>query len=66
MIEVIGVRFNSAGKIYYFDPIGIKFEYGQNVIVETSRGVEFGKVAIANKEVSKEEARITEAMNEML
>jgi len=55
MIEVIGVRFNSAGKIYYFDPIGIKFEYGQNVIVETSRGVEFGNIAIANKEVSEEE-----------
>ena len=55
MIEVIGVRFNPAGKIYYFDPIGIKFEYGQNVIVETSRGVEFGNVAIANKEVSEKE-----------
>ena len=55
MIEVIGVRFNPAGKIYYFDPIGIKFKYGQNVIVETSRGVEFGNVAIANKEVSEKE-----------
>lgn len=55
MIEVIGVRFNRAGKIYYFDPIGIKFKYGQNVIVETSRGVEFGTVAIANKEVDESE-----------
>ena len=55
MIEVIGVRFNPAGKVYYFDPIGIKFEYGQNVIVETSRGVEFGNVAVGNKEVSEEE-----------
>lgn len=55
MIEVIGVRFNQAGKIYYFDPIGNKFKYGQNVIVETSRGVEFGTVAIANKEVDESE-----------
>lgn len=55
MIEVIGVRFNPASKIYYFDPTGIKFEYGQNVIVETSRGVEFGKVAIANKEIPESE-----------
>lgn len=55
MIEVIGVRFNNAGKIYYFNPLGIKFEYGQNVIVETSRGVEFGKVSVANKEIPEEE-----------
>lgn len=55
MIEVIGVRFNNAGKIYYFDPDGKKFGYGSNVIVETSRGVEFGTVAIANKNVSEDE-----------
>ncbi len=55
MIEVIGVRFNNAGKVYYFDPAGMKIAYGSNVIVETSRGVEFGTVAIANKEVSEKE-----------
>ena len=55
MIEVIGVRFNPAGKIYYFDPTGIKFQYGENVIVETSRGVEFGVVAVGNKQVTEEE-----------
>ncbi len=55
MIEVIGVRFNQAGKIYYFDPVKIKFEYGDSVIVETSRGVEIGKVSIANKEVKEED-----------
>ncbi len=55
MIEVIGVRFNYAGKIYYFDPLGIKFSYGENVIVETSRGVEYGRVAVENKLVSEEE-----------
>lgn len=55
MIEIIGVRFNNAGKIYYFDPNGKKFGYGSNVIVETSRGVEFGTVAIVNKKVSEKE-----------
>ena len=55
MIEVIGVRFNYAGKIYYFDPLGIKFSYGENVIVETSRGVEYGRVTVENKLVSEEE-----------
>ncbi len=55
MIEVIGVRFNSAGKIYYFDPAGIKLKYNDNVIVETSRGVEFGYVALENKQVSEED-----------
>ena len=55
MIEVIGVRFNYAGKIYYFDPLGIKFSYGEKVIVETSRGVEYGRVAVENKLVSDEE-----------
>jgi len=55
MIEVIGVRFNYAGKIYYFDPLGTKFKYGENVIVETSRGVEYGRVAIENKLVEESE-----------
>lgn len=54
MIEVIGVRFNSAGKIYYFDPAGIKLKHNDNVIVETSRGVEFGFVALENRQVSED------------
>ena len=52
MVEVIGVRFNKAGKIYYFDPQGAQFSYSQGVIVETARGVEFGTVAIENKNVT--------------
>ena len=36
MAEVIGVRFKNVGKIYYFDPIGLTFENGQKVIVETA------------------------------
>lgn len=52
MTYVIGVRFKDVGKVYYFDPNGLELNVGDNVIVETSRGVECGKVAMANKELS--------------
>lgn len=55
MTEVIGVKFNKAGKIYYFDPKGQKLSIDDGVVVETSRGVEFGFVAVANKEVEDSE-----------
>lgn len=52
MITVIGVRFRPAGKVYYFDPEDVGYIQGQNVIVETARGIEYGEVIIANKEVA--------------
>lgn len=55
MTEIIGVRFNKVGKVYYFDPKGNKFEQGRGVIVETARGIEFGTVAVSNKSVSENE-----------
>ena len=51
MVKVIGVRFRNAGKIYYFDPLDLDIEVGQNVIVETARGIEYGHVLIAPREV---------------
>ncbi|MBE7034569.1 MAG: stage 0 sporulation protein [Ruminococcaceae bacterium] len=54
MIKVIGVRFKSVGKIYYFDPDGKKFSLGDGVIVETARGTECGTVAIAEREIDEE------------
>ena len=51
MVCVIGVRFRRAGKIYYFDPLDYDIEAGQNVIVETARGVEYGHVLIGRREV---------------
>ena len=51
MIKIIGVRFKSAGKMYYFDPSGIDIKQGDHVIVETSRGREYGEVASGIKEV---------------
>lgn len=54
MIEIIGVRFKSVGKIYYFDPVGQQLRAGDHVIVETVRGVEMGEVMLANKLVPEE------------
>lgn len=51
MIKVIGVRFRSAGKIYFFDPLQFDIKKGEHVIVETARGIEFGTVVSAPKEV---------------
>jgi len=51
MYSVVGVRFKKAGKIYYFDPIDLPIEKENAVIVETARGVEYGKVVIGKKSV---------------
>ena len=51
MTKVIGVRFRTAGKIYYFDPLKFPVKKGDHVIVETARGVEFGTVVSDIKEV---------------
>src|SRR5699024_12006309 len=55
MIEVIGVRFKKAGKLYYFDPGTEKVLLDSYVIVETVRGVELGRVDIVNKKVDEED-----------
>ena len=54
MVQVIGVRFRDNGKIYYFSSEGCEAEVGNNVIVETARGVEFGKVVLGKREVKEE------------
>ncbi|ASW42114.1 PSP1 domain-containing protein [Clostridium isatidis] len=51
MIEVVGVRFKKAGKIYYFDPNNLEINAGDFVIVETARGIEFGECVIGIKEI---------------
>ena len=55
MAEIIGVRFKSAGKEYYFDPADLQFSRGDRVIVETARGIECGEVAMDNRKISDEE-----------
>ncbi|MEE0199998.1 MAG: stage 0 sporulation family protein [Muricomes sp.] len=55
MTKVIGVRFRTAGKIYFFAPGKFEITQGDNVIVETARGVEYGRVVSGPKEVKDEE-----------
>ena len=50
MTKVIGVRFRTAGKIYFFAPGKLDIKRGANVIVETARGVEIGRVVSGQKE----------------
>lgn len=54
MTCVAGIRFKPAGKIYYFDSENIDLSPGDEVVVETIRGVEFGTVALGTKEVGQE------------
>jgi len=51
MVNVIGVRFRSAGKVYFFDPAGYDIKQGDNVIVETARGIEYGLVVLGPRDV---------------
>lgn len=55
MIDVVGIRFKKAGKIYYFDPDNMKIEKGTAVIVETIRGIEYGIVMITNRKIPDDE-----------
>lgn len=54
MIEVVGIRFKRAGKMYYFDPAGLKLAKEDGAIVETARGMEYGVVTKSNTRVPKE------------
>ena len=53
MTKVVGIRFKPVGKTYYFNPEDIKLSVGDGVIVETARGIEFGEVALVDKEVDE-------------
>jgi len=53
MVKVVGIRFKSVGKIYYFDPDGKELALGDGVIVETARGTEFGHIAMTEKEIDE-------------
>lgn len=55
MVNVVGVRFRSAGKVYYFDPNNISVKVGEAVIVETARGLEYGEIVSGAKEVTEDE-----------
>lgn len=64
MIEIIGVRFKTGGKVYYFSPKGITFKAGDKAIVETARGVECGEVALENRSV--DESKVVSPLKEVI
>lgn len=53
MLKIIGVRFKSVGKVYYFDPQKNPVKHGDKVIVETARGVECGEVVVVDREIDE-------------
>ena len=55
MTKVVGVRFRNVGKIYYFNLKNYKVKAGDHVIVETARGIEYGKVVLQPREVQEDE-----------
>lgn len=64
MIEIVGIRFKTVGKVYYFDPNGITFKKGEKAIVETARGTEFGEVLLSNCEV--EDSEVVQPLKKVL
>ena len=54
-VEVVGIRFKSSGKTYYFDPNGTTPRIGSHAIVETARGLEYGEVVMSNTQISENE-----------
>ena len=64
MVKVIGVRFRTAGKIYFFDPLAFEIKRGDNVIVETARGIEYGTVVGDPREI--EEDRVVQPLKPVL
>jgi len=64
MVNVIGVRFRKAGKIYFFDPAGYEIKQGDNVIVETARGIEYGLVVLGPRDV--EEDKIIQSLKPVI
>ena len=52
-VEIIGIRFKDVGKVYYFAPLGVSFKVGEKAVVETTRGVECGEIAVSNREIPR-------------
>lgn len=64
MTKVIGVRFRTAGKIYFFDPLGFDIKRDDHVIVETARGIEFGTVVSGVTEV--DDSRVVQPLKPVI
>lgn len=64
MVDVIGVRFRQTGKIYFFAPENYDVEVGDNVIVETARGIEYGKVVLGKRQI--EESKLVSSLKSVI
>ena len=64
MTKVIGIRFRTAGKVYYFDPKDLELKRGDHVIVETARGIEYGTVVMTPTEL--EDEKITQPLKPVI
>jgi len=64
MAKIVGVRFKPAGKIYHFNPAGLHINKNDFVVVETARGIELGKVVVAEKEIDAE--HITKPLKDVI
>lgn len=64
MTKVIGVRFRTAGKVYFFDPGDKDIKTGDHVIVETARGIEYGNVVLGTREV--EEGKVIQPLKPVI
>ena len=64
MIKIVGVRFRNAGKVYYFDPKEFALRIGDHVIVETSKGPEYGVITTGNKMVADDQ--VAQPLREVL
>ncbi len=64
MPQIVGIRFKPVGKVYYFSPGDIEFEEGDGAIVETSRGIEYGRVVIPPRE--EEEKKVVQPLKPVL
>ena len=54
-VEVVGVRFRQAGKVYFFEPAGLRFKIGEAAIVDTARGAEFGEIVMLNRKMAEKD-----------
>lgn len=64
MVDVIGVRFRQTGKIYFFAPEDYDVKVGDNVIVETARGIEYGKVVLGKRQI--EESKLVSSLKSVI
>ena len=64
LVEIVGIRYKPVGKIYFFAPEGAQYSINDKIMVETSRGLELGCVAIPNKHISA--SKVTQPLKQVL